>query len=40
MENDPSPQPKEHATRSLQRVTLLSRINHIRVELRIFEKEL
>jgi hypothetical protein len=30
----------EHATRNLQRRTPLSRINHIRVELGIFEKEL
>jgi hypothetical protein len=37
---NPSLQYIEHVTRNLQRVTPLSRINHIRVELDIFEKEL
>ena len=37
---NPSLQLIEHATRNLQRGTSLSRINHIRVELGIFEKEL
>ena len=35
----PSFQRVENATRNLQRGTSLSRINHIRVELGIFEKE-
>jgi hypothetical protein len=38
--NDPLSRLNDHVTRGLQRVTSLSRINHIRVELRIFGQEL